>query len=229
MKLIQPSCEILTDMSQDFLGLIERAGRICYKSEDRITKDSAKKFVSMLIASGHESVLEHPSITVKFTTSRAIANQLVRHRIASFSQEPTRYVNYCSEKHGKELTFIYPEWINQLIGIFGLCDFADGVIKDLFKHPSYGKYKAWKDCLQTIENTYTDLILLGAKPEDARSVLPSDLKTEIIMTCNLRQWRHVLKLRTSKKAHPDMRRLMIGLLCQLQEKIPVVFDDINKE
>lgn len=181
----------------DLLQDIERIGRVCYKSEHRITSSSAAPFVRNLIARGHESVLEHISITVRFITDRAIANELVRHRIAAYSQESTRYCNYKDK-----IEFIYPKNVSdkQLQLIMEACA-----------------------CAAT---TYQALIADGATPEVARDVLPLCTKTELIATYNLREWRHILRLRTDKAAHPKMRELMQTLLQFFQGLVPIIFDDI---
>lgn len=181
----------------DLLRDIERIGRVCYKSEHRITSSSAAPFVCSIIERGHESVLEHISITVRFVTDRAIANELVRHRIAAYSQESTRYCNYKDK-----IEFIYPKNVSdkQLQLIMEACA-----------------------CAAT---TYQALIADGATPEVARDVLPLCTKTELIATYNLREWRHILRLRTDKAAHPKMRELMQTLLQFFQGLVPIIFDDI---
>ena len=181
----------------DLLQDIERIGRVCYKSEHRITNSSAAQFVRNIITRGHESVLEHISITVRFVTDRAIANELVRHRIAAYSQESTRYCNYKDK-----IEFIYPKNVSdkQLQLIMEACA-----------------------CAAT---TYQALIADGATPEVARDVLPLCTKTELIATYNLREWRHILRLRTDKAAHPKMRELMQTLLQFFQGLVPIIFDDI---
>ena len=181
----------------DLLQDIERIGRVCYKSEHRITSSSAAPFVRSIIERGHESVLEHISITVRFVTDRAIANELVRHRIAAYSQESTRYCNYKDK-----IEFIYPKNVSdkQLQLIMEACECAAA--------------------------TYQTLIAEGATPEIARDVLPLCTKTELIATYNLREWRHILRLRTDKAAHPKMRELMQTLLQFFQGLVPIIFDDI---
>ena len=203
MKEIRPSFEIMDDIDgAKILQKLERCGRVCYKSEDKITEGSAEKFIGMILKSGHESVLEHEKLTVKFICDRGVTHEIVRHRIASYSQESTRYCNYSKDKFGNELTFIRP------------CFWADD---------SEG-YAVWK---QAIEKTYVKLISLGAKPEEARSILPNSLKTEIVCTMNLREWRHFFRLRTAERAHPQIREISVALLDELKKRIPVIFDDIN--
>jgi len=216
MKLIRPYFEILTT-DEEFLSMlknIERARRTCYKSEDKITNESAPKFVEMIINHGHESVLEHEKITVKFICDRGVSHELVRHRIASFSQESTRYCNYTRNKFNSEITFIIPEWID-------LTNW-DGRI-----HASaIDTRMIWLRAMHRSELDYNKLIEDGWQPQQARSVLPNSLKTEIVITANLREWREIFRQRTSRASHPQMRELMIPLLNQLKNKLQIIFDDI---
>ena len=209
MKIIEPGYALLfpvelnDDVARGMLRHIELAGRTCYKSEDKMTPDSAAKFVRMIIQRGHESVLEHVSITVLFIIDRGVSHELVRHRIASFSQESTRYCNY--GKSG-EVTFIRPLF------------FDDASHAEL----------TWWDAMKNAEISYLELLKLGAKPQEARSVLPNSLKTEVVTTANLREWRHILRLRTSKAAHPQIRQVMVPLLNELQAKLSPLFEDIEE-
>ena len=206
MKEIRPSFEIMDDIDgAKILQKLERCGRVCYKSEDKITEGSAEKFIGMILKSGHESVLEHEKLTVKFICDRGVTHEIVRHRIASYSQESTRYCNYSKDKFGNELTFIRP------------CFWAD----------DSEEYAVWKQAMEGIEKTYVKLISLGAKPEEARSILPNSLKTEIVCTMNLREWRHFFRLRTAERAHPQIREISVALFDELKKRIPVIFDDIN--
>lgn len=227
MKLIKQSFEVNWHTPpSDIAKYIERAGRVCYKSEDKITDDSAVNFCRRLIASGHESVLEHQSFTVKFITDRGVSHELVRHRIASFSQESTRYCNYSKDKFGNELTFIEPCWLEDY-------NYDGNTYNQLFR-----------DSLRLVEAHYLDLLKkwedkipdkrykTGFRnnpwtPQQVRAVLPNALKTEIVVTANLREWRTILKQRTSNKAHPQMRDLMLPLLDYLKKVLPPFFEDIN--
>lgn len=205
MRIISTSFEILDEIDgEKILKRIEKIGRICYKSEDKITESSAKEFIKKLLKRGHESVIEHEKISVKIICDRGVSHELVRHRIASYSQESTRYCNYFKDKFGNELTLIKPYFWNDDIP----------------------KYNIWLETMQTIEQNYNKLIEMGAKPEEARSILPNSLKTEIIVTMNLRQWRHFFKLRAAPNAHPQMREVSIPLLNKMKTIIPVIFDDI---
>lgn len=234
MKLIKPSFEIIQIMSNNGdkfspLKLIEYAGRVCYKSEGKITKNSSKEFIKKLMKSGHHSVIEHSSMSVKFICDRGVTHELVRHRLCSFSQESTRYCNY---KGG--VTFIIPPWLDRLIP----GEYTKETYQDCFKPKSsktdlYGNwtkntlYKTWITCMLDIEEKYINLIHAGWSPQQARSVLPNSTKTEIIVTTNLREWRHIFKLRCSKASHPQMRELMQPLLSECNYLFYPIFDDLK--
>ena len=206
MKIIEPYIELEDKIDgQAILKKIERIGRVCYKSESNITDDSAERFVKSIIARGHESVLEHVSISVRVICDRGVSHEIVRHRVASYSQESTRYNNYSKDKYGNELTFIKP----------------------CFWEEDSELFDTWKVAMKYAQSQYFNLLELGATPELARSVLPNSLKTEIVMTMNLREWRHFFKLRCAKAAHPDMRKVANMILDEFKSKIPVVFDDIE--
>lgn len=204
MKIIKPSFEIV-EINQSKLKLPERMGRICYKSEDKITDTSANTFVKGVIDRVHEAVLEHSMISVIFTVDRGISHELVRHRLAAFCQESTRYCNYGKGKFGSEITVIEP-W---------------------FYKDDPDKYAIWKKSMEDTEKAYLALLEKGSTAQEARSVLANSLKTEIGMTANYREWRHVFRMRASKPAHPQMKEVMIPLLKTLQKEIPVVFDDLT--
>ncbi len=209
MKIIEPSFSMEEEIdAKKIMSVIERAGRTCYKSESSISDGSADKFISNILKRGHESVIEHEKITVRIICDRGVTHELVRHRIASFSQESTRYCNYSKEKFGGELTFIKP------------C-FWDEKTED-----GKEKMNLWKESMAFIEKQYQKLIETGAKPEEARSILPNSLKTEIVVTMNLRQWRHFFRLRTAPAAHPQIREIAEGLLREFKEKLPVIFSDL---
>lgn len=212
MKIIEPSYEILTPISDggiEELKRIERAARTCYKSEEKITDDgeSAKKIVKMLVEHGHDAMLEHSSLTVRFITDRGVSHELVRHRLAAYAQESTRYCSYDKGKFGGEITVVRPSNLDR-----ASC-----------------AYIVWRVACIRAEEAYMELLDYGCKPQDARSVLPTSLKTEIVVTANYREWRHILALRTDKAAHPDIRALLTPLLAELQKRIPIVFDGIGNE
>ena len=205
MRTIQAHFVIQSQVDGDYiLKQIELAGRTAYKSEDKITPDSAKDFVKMIRGRGHLSVFEHQFVTVRVICDRGVSHEIVRHRLAAYTQESTRYCNYTKGKFGRELTVIEPCFWTQ----------------------DDDKYQVWKRTIEQIEAGYNKLIELGATPQEARTVLPNSLKTEIVMTMNLREWRHFFTLRTSKAAHPQMREVAIPLLKEFQKLIPVVFDDL---
>ena len=208
MKIIKPYVEILTPINEnEILKHLEKCGRVCYKSEDKINEESAYKFLKGIINRGHEAVLEHYDITVKFICDRGITHEIVRHRVASYCQESTRYCNYGKDGFGNEITVIEP----------------------LFFEKDSKQYKLWEAACNFSEDYYMRLLEEGATPQEARAVLPNSLKTELVMTANIREWRHFFKLRTSTAAHPQMREVAIMLLNQFKEKIPILFDDIIVE
>lgn len=210
MNIIDPSYEILDKLNcREILQKIERIGRVCYKSEDRITDESAEPFVKMLIDRGHEAMLEHFSFSVKFIVDRGVSHEIVRHRLASFAQESTRYCNY--EKAG-HITFVRPS-----------AKWAQGAADNVH-------FDNWLDCMMVAEESYMLMLRDGCTPctpQEARSILPNSLKTEIVVTANLREWRHILQLRTATVAHPDMQAIMRPLCLELKTLVPVIFEDIN--
>jgi len=198
MELIQPSVKI-ESMTLDALKLIEVAGRTCYKSEDKITDDSAVTFAEKILKLGHHSVLEHAVATVRFICDRGVTHEIVRHRLASYSQESTRYCNY-----GKiGVRFMIPS--------------------DFELNPDDMYF------LQLVEEQYNYCLSIGRTPQQARYFLPNGLKTEIVMTANFREWRHFFKLRTSSAAHPDMRLVAGMAYEQFKERIKIIFDDLGGE
>lgn len=206
------------------LELIENAGRTCYKSEKGVDCDpgeTTKRFIRNMIDSGHHSVIEHGHISVRIITDRGVTHELVRHRLAEFSQESTRYCNYSKDKFGNEITVILPVWFNDVD-----TNGAQGHKMNNMATNRQLQYTKWKSgCLWT-EQAYFDLLSHGQTPQEARSVLPNSLKTEIVMTANAREWRHVFTLRCSAKAHPQIRQLMLDMLKGFKEYVPVLFDDI---
>lgn len=224
MRIIKPKFLVNRLKTREaILSSIERAGRTCYKSEDSVTPQSASKFVRMIIRRGHESVLEHESFTVTFICDRGVSHEIVRHRIASFSQESTRYCNYAKGRHGSELTFILPNWFQTVKEGHYSVPFS---VAPNSKDNSYPE-QVWLDSMAKAEVNYKTLIENGYTPQQARSVLPNSLKTEIVVTANLREWRTIFKQRTAIDAHPQMRELMCPLLDLMKKHIPEVFEDIT--
>ena len=218
MNKIKASYVIESEINgMELLKQIEKVGRTCYKSEGNITEDSAIKFVTGLISRGHEAMIEHNSISVRFICDRGVSHEIVRHRLASFGQESTRYCNYSSDKFGNEINVI---------------DIKDGIELDTKMNklnPAIIKsiIFEWEVAMEDAEKHYLELIKLGATPQMARGILPTSLKTEIVVTMNLREWRHFFKLRTEIVAHPQMREITIPLLQEFKKLIPIVFDDIK--
>lgn len=208
VKIIEPIVEILTDIDGDkVLRHIENCGRTCYQSYQNITEDvsSAKKMIEMLIKSGHESVLEHFSITIKMKTDVGCYKDLSRHRAGTaFSIESTRFCNYSKDKFGNEISVIKP------------CNIDVNT----------EEYKLWLDCMINIEHTYNKMSELGCKPDQLRMILPHSTAAEVSMTANLRSWRHIFNMRCAKAAHPSVRQVMLMTLKQFHSKIPVIFDDL---
>lgn len=208
MQAIKAYTQIYNDFDgQKILEKIEKVARTCYKSEGKIQEGSAAKMVASLIKSGHEAMLEHASVTVKFVVDRGISHELVRHRLASFAQESTRYCNYSKDDFGSEITFIIPDYL---------------------EYKSEG-WNIWKESMKQAEDAYFKMLDFGLSPQQARAVLPNSLKTEVVMTANLREWRHFFKLRalgTTGKPHPQMLEVAVPLLEDMKNLIPVVFDDL---
>ena len=208
MKIIKPSVEFITPPNgKVVMERLEQCGRVCYKSEDRITKDSAEKFIAGIIKSGHEAVLEHCSFTVKFICDRGVSHEIVRHRLAAYCQESTRYCNYSKYRFSNEITVIEP----------------------IYLKPGTKGYERWKEACSDAEDAYFDLLEWGSSPQEARAVLPNSLKTELVMTADIREWRHFLRLRCSKAAHPQMREIATQLLEMVYREMPVLFGDIWEE
>ena len=208
MKIIKPTFEILTPINrQEILKHLETVARTCYKSEDKITEESAPKMVKALIRSQHTAMIEHFSVSVKMVVDRGVSHEIVRHRMASYAQESTRYCNYSQGKFGSEITVIEP----------------------LFFDKNSVEYSIWKDsCLQA-EKAYNELIQIGRTPQEARSVLPNSLKTEIVVTMNLREWIHFFNLRavgTTGDPHPQMKEIAVMVLEKFSNELPEIFGDI---
>jgi len=218
MKIIEQGHEIIS-LSDQLLETIEKAGRTCYKSENKITSDSAPKFVKMLRDRKHHAMLEFGDIIVKFITNRGVTHELVRHRLCSFAQESTRYVRY-----DDDIEFIRPVWCAEdMLGPFH----ANLTYEGLRSKAGYSIQEALfiMSCIRSVFD-YENLLENGWQPQQAREVLPNALKTEIVVKANVREWRHIFQLRRAKAAHPQMRALMVPLLFELKTKLPIIFDDI---
>lgn len=205
MKIISPSVELLNPPQYALLlDLVELAGRTCYKSENKITDGSAETFVRGILKRGHEAVIEHGALSVRFVCDRGVSHEIVRHRLAAYCQESTRYCNYSKGDFGGEITIIKP------------CYMDEG-------DPAF---EVWKNACLRAELAYFDMLSIGCTAQEARAILPNSLKTEVVMTANLREWRHFFKLRTAPAAHPQMREVARMLLTQMKERYPVFFEDI---
>lgn len=211
MKIIKPYAKIVGSGADrcfdkqdgiDVLKFCEEAARISHRSEDDITENSWQVFMERVVMRrGDFSVIEHRVITVEAVVDRGITHEIVRHRIGAYTQESTRFVNY--EKKMPP-TFIYPFTTDEV-------------------RPE------WYNAIEEIEKSYKTLLSYGVAPQIARSVFPNALSSKIWITYNLRNWRHFFLMRTSKEAHPQMRQVMIPLLKEFQEKIPIIYDDIIPE
>lgn len=190
-------------LSDKLMLRIERYGRVCYKSENKI-KEDASDFIGSVIRKGHESIIEHEKATALFIVDRGVSHEIVRHRIASYSQESTRYCNYSKDRFGGEIS----------------------VIKPYFFIDDEKAYNSWENACLAAEKSYMDLLQYST-PQEARSVLPNSLKTELVVTFNLREWRHFFKLRATAAAHPQMRQVVIPLLLLFKKELPVLFSDIE--
>ena len=215
MKIINASYQVMRpdlddpNIYHNMLKEITEIGHTAYKSAAQVTDDKAEDFVRRLIRDGHESVLEHVTMRVRFIVDRGISHELVRHRLASFTQESTRFCNYSQDKFDNEITVIRP------------CFLTDN---------ASGKFNTWSRAMVDCENAYFMMLNQGCTPQEARAVLPNSLKTEVEMTTNLREWRHILNLRaagTTGKPHPQMLEVMVPLLNELRLKLPVLFEDIE--
>lgn len=225
VRIVPMEAHIESTVHADELLLqIEKAGRTCYKSEGKIGDGSAHKFIRGIIARGHESVLEHGSISVRFTVDRGVTHELVRHRLASYSQESTRYCNYGNERFDGGITVCQPNFWDftgdpdvDFVGIHH----GDANTREL--------RKTWMEAMEAANGFYLKLIALGAKPQEARSVLPQSTKAEIVASMNPREWRHYFRMRCSPAAHPDIRKVSLELLDEMHSAIPVLFDDLYEE
>jgi len=210
MKVIKAGYEILTPINRvEFLKAIEVAGRVCYKSEDKITDESSSKFVKSLIKNGHMAMIEcGPDISVKFICDRGVSHEIVRHRLFSFAQESTRFCNYSKGKYGSEITVIEP----------------------CFWEKNSSQYLLWETHMRFCEQHYLMLIDEGCPAQEARSVLPNSLKTEIVVKGNLREWIHFFNLRaigTTGKPHPQMVEIALPLLREMQQLLPEIFENVG--
>lgn len=204
MKIIEPRIEVEKFDGKQIMKKIERACRTCYRSEDKITEDSYKSLLKNCINRGHESVLEHEKISIRMVCDLGVYKDLTRHRIASFSIESTRYCNYSKDKFDNQLKFIEP------------CNIEDS-----------NNLATWKECMKNIEVYYNLMANNNAKPDELRLLLPHSIAAEVCMTANIREWKHILSLRTTNHVHPSIQQLMIPLLLKFKEEMPEIFDSVE--
>ena len=199
VKVLKSTYKILTPINgAEVMKHIESCARTCYQSFDKIKEGSADRLVKHIVERHHESCLEHFSVSVRIITDRGIQNELVRHRLSSFSVESTRYCQYADE-----------------ISVIRPIEIKEGSVAE----------SCWIDCLKRIEKTYKQMLKIGEKPENARSVLPLCLKTEMVITANLREWQHIFKMRCDKAAHPDVRDLMCRIKSEFEKELPIIFGE----
>lgn len=218
MRVLSPCAVIESEINEnEIYRNLERVGRTCYKSECNITADSSEGFVKRIVKMGHEAVIEHASLTIRFTVDRGVTHEVVRHRVASYAQESTRYCNYRNDKFDNEISVI------DIKGGIAL----DPKMKNLDEDTIGMILEEWYFAMQDAERHYLRLIELGATPQIARGVLPTSVKADLVMTANMREIRHFLKLRTDKSAHPQIREICIPLLHELRNRLPALFNDIE--
>ena len=204
MRLVEPWIKVENFDGVKIMKRIERACRTCYRSEGKITDDSYKNLINNCITRGHESVLEHEKVTVRIYSDIGSYKDLTRHRFASFSVESTRYCSYDKDKYGNEIAFINPVYIED---------------KEM--------YKVWEKTMQEIEKNYIKMKKLGATTDMCRELLPHSTAGEYTMTANIREWKHILSLRTTKYVHPSIRQVLIPLLKYFKEEMPEIFGNIE--
>lgn len=206
VRIVEPSYEVWTPLDGDYiLKFIEKCARNCYKSEGAIEQGSAQRMVRKLIDLGHTAMLEHYNITVKITCDLGVYKDITRHRHVSYAIESTRYCNYYKDKFGSELTIVRPFHIE----------------------PESEMYNAWYKGVCEIEKQYMEMCKLGAKADQARMLLPHSVKADVVMTANIREWRHIFNLRTAPAAHPSVQQIMKQVLAEFRKNIPVLFDDVG--
>ena len=204
MRLVEPWIKVENFDGVKIMKRIERACRTCYRSEDKITDDSYKKLLTNCITRGHESVLEHEKVTVRIYNDVGSYKDLTRHRFASFSVESTRYCSYNKDKYGNEIAVVNPVYIED---------------KEVFE--------TWKKAIEDMEKAYMKMKELGASTDMCREILPHSTAAEYTMTANIREWKHILELRTTNHVHPAIRQVLIPLLLLFKEQMPEIFGDIE--
>jgi thymidylate synthase, flavin-dependent len=204
MRLVEPWIKVEKFDGIKIMKRIERACRTCYRSEDKISEDSYKNLLTNCLNRGHESVLEHEKITVRIYSDIGSYKDLTRHRFASFSVESTRYCSYNKDKYGNEIAIIDPVYIED---------------KEV--------YATWKNAMEEMEKSYMKMKELGATTDMCREILPHSTAAEYTMTANIREWKHILELRTTNHVHPAIRQILIPLLLLFKEQMPEIFGNIE--
>ena len=204
MRLVEPWIKVENFDGVKIMKRIERACRTCYRSEDKISEESYKNLLTNCLNRGHESVLEHEKITVRIYSDIGTYKDLTRHRFASFSVESTRYCSYNKDKYGNEIAVVNPVYIED---------------KEVFE--------TWKKAIEDMEKAYMKMKELGASTDMCREILPHSTAAEYTMTANIREWKHILELRTTNHVHPAIRQVLIPLLLLFKEQMPEIFGDIE--
>ena len=204
MRLVDPVIYVEDYDGVKIMKRIERACRMCYRSEGSMTDDSYKSLLKNCISRGHESVLEHEKVSVRIRGDIGTYKDLTRHRFASFSVESTRYCNYGKNKFNNKIKIIKP------------CHIEEGT----------ELYDMWKEALENMEKSYLEMSKAGAIPDQLRMILPHSTAAEYSMTANIREWKHILTLRCSNHTHPSIRQLLIPLLLKFKEDMPEIFGDV---
>ena len=205
MKLVDPVIYVEQYNGIQIMKNIERACRVCYRSEGSITEDSYKKLLTNCINRGHESVLEHEKVSVRLVGDIGTYKDLTRHRFASFSVESTRYCNYGKDKFDNEIKVIKP------------CHIEEGT----------EIYEIWEKAIKDMEKSYLEMSSKGAMPDQLRMLLPHSTAAEYAMTANIREWKHILSLRCSSHTHPAIRQLLIPLLLKFKMDMPEIFGNVE--
>ena len=204
MRLVEPWIKVENFDGVKIMKRIERACRTCYRSEDKISEESYKNLLTNCLNRGHESVLEHEKITVRIYSDIGTYKDLTRHRFASFSVESTRYCSYNKDKYGNEIAVVNPVYIED---------------KEVFE--------TWKKAIEDMEKAYMKMKELGASTDMCREILPHSTAAEYTMTANIREWKHILELRTTNHVHPAIRQVLIPLLLLFKEQMPEIFGNIE--
>lgn len=219
MKIINPKIEVEKYDGVKIMKNIERACRTCYRSENLITEDSYKRLLTNCLNRGHQSILEHEKITVRMICDIGVYKDLTRHRFGSFSIESSRYCAYNKDKFDNEIKFIKPVFYKE--------SWTDRNYEGSGMDIDEEKSKIWYDTMENIEDSYMDMAKLGCTPDEMRMILPHSTAAEVTMTANIREWRHILDLRTKKMTHPSVRQILIPLLLKFKADMPELFGDIE--